>query len=72
MNTSESILTAGPANDNDDHPYLYADTALTELYRLRHLVLAQDCSSYTLHQWQERKIVLEAAEAAIAMCLNKL
>jgi hypothetical protein len=59
-----------PANENRD-PFLQADTALNELYRLRRDVLAIDADLYSFEQWKERQRVLKRLDEAIGICLSK-
>lgn len=67
---NERETTPEAVNDNCD-PFTRADTALTELYKLRRDVLAKDTGNYTLAKWQERRTVLARLEAAIRVCLSK-
>ncbi len=60
-----------PANENVD-PFLRADTALDELYRIRRSVLARDSRNFTPEQWRERKDALTKLEKAIRTCLSCL
>jgi hypothetical protein len=62
---------AAPANENID-PFLQADTALDELYRIRRAVLARDPSDFTPEQWRERKEALTKLDKAIRTCLSCL
>jgi hypothetical protein len=64
--TSDKI----PANENRD-PFLQADTALDELYRLRRDVLAIAADLYSFVQWKERERVLKRLDEAIHICLGK-
>jgi hypothetical protein len=60
-----------PANENVD-PFLQADTALDELYRIRRSVLARDPRDFTPGQWRERKEALTKLDNAIRTCLGCL
>jgi hypothetical protein len=60
-----------PANENID-PFLQADTALDELYRIRRAVLARDSGKFTPEQWRERKEALAKLDNAIRTCLSCL
>jgi hypothetical protein len=60
-----------PANENID-PFLQADTALDELYRISRAVLARDPGDFTPEQWRERKEALTKLDKAIRTCLSCL
>jgi hypothetical protein len=59
------------ANENTD-PFLRADTALEELYRLRRWVLASDPTNLTMEQWRQRRQALMKLDKAINTCLSCL
>jgi len=62
--------TPTPANDDRD-PFLQADTALGELYRIRRDILAIPPDRYSFQKWQERQRVLRQLGDAIEVCLRK-
>ena len=53
----DDIFDHTPANENRD-PFLQADTALDELYRLRREVLSRDSQHHTFAQWRKRQAAL--------------
>jgi hypothetical protein len=59
------------ANENID-PFLRADTALSELYRLRRQVLATETGARTLEWWREHRAVLKKLDGAIRRCLAEM
>jgi hypothetical protein len=59
------------ANENVD-PYLRADTALEELYRLRRELLQQDVAGMSLERYRLRQAVLERFTKTEAMLLAML
>jgi hypothetical protein len=66
----DDILDHTPANENHD-PFLQADTALDELYRLRREVLSRDSQHHTFAQWRKRQAALKELDDAIRLCLGK-
>ena len=60
-----------PANENAD-PFLRADTALAELYRLRREVVATETGGRTHEWWREHRAVLQKLDGAIRRCLAEL
>jgi hypothetical protein len=59
-----------PANENHD-PFLQADTALDELYRLRREVLSRESRHHMFAQSRQRQAALKELDAAIRLCLSK-
>ena len=71
MTASIEFHLSMPANENTN-PFLRADTALDELYRIRRAVLNRDPSDFTIEEWRERKQALVQLNDAIDTCLRYL
>jgi hypothetical protein len=76
LNLFGTRLIAGeaepPAANSNIDPFLRADTALYELYRLRREVLARDQARRTAEQWRQRNEALKKLDRAIRTCLSHL